>query len=338
VLHVLPHPGGGGEKYVDVLNEMDGYRFTRTYLAPIRKPPAWHVVRGLVDVSRRFRRHDIVHVHGEGASALCLPHLALRPSVVTLHGLHLLRRLDDARRHAAALNLKAVVRTADRTICVSGSEYEELHAVVGGIAAQRAVVIHNGARLVDAPNDAAREEVRSELDIAASETVGIWVGALDERRDPMTVVRAAERTPVAFLVVGDGPLRAEVERAANSFTRILGHREDVPRLLNAADFFVIASRREGLSFALLEAMAHGLPAVVSDVAENVEAVNGVGIFVENDDENGYVAAFRRLLENVDERKALGNAARRRAKELFDANDMITKTRATYDEVLAERAS
>src|SRR5580765_7689186 len=99
VLHVLPHPGGGGETYVNTLSEMDGYRFERTFLAPSAR--AADALRSLprsgIAVQLDARKHDVVHVHGEVAGAICLPSLALRPSVVTLHGLHLLRRVTGIR-------------------------------------------------------------------------------------------------------------------------------------------------------------------------------------------------------------------------------------------------
>jgi glycosyltransferase involved in cell wall biosynthesis len=338
VLHVLPHAGGGGETYVDLLSSMPGYRLTRLYLAPSRKPGLTNLARGLADVGRRVRAHDILHVHGEVAGALFLPLLAARPSVVTLHGLHLLRRLTGARRRAAELNLRAVVRAADRTICVSSAECEVLAAVVGRVGAARTVVVHNGARLPSSITTAERGRVREDLGLSTSELVGIWVGSLDERRDPLAVVRAAEQTGTSLLVVGDGPLRAQVEQAIDRHVRVLGHRNDVSRLLGAADFFVLMSQREGLSFALVEAMAHGLPAIVADIPENVEAVGDSGFAVPYGDEQAVAAVLGGVLRNRKERIALGDRARRRVAELFDADDMIARTRAVYDEVLAERGA
>src|SRR5687768_5485410 len=96
VLHVLPHPGGGGETYVDALARMDGYRFERAFLAPSARPAGARVeiVRRTVVVLRSARAYDVLHVHGEIASGLCLPGLATRPSVWTTHGLNLLRRVS----------------------------------------------------------------------------------------------------------------------------------------------------------------------------------------------------------------------------------------------------
>ena len=336
VLHVLPHAGGGGETYVDVLSSMAGYRFRRVYVAPKRKPNMREVAAGVAGLARLLRGYDLLHVHGEATAALCLPLLAARPSVVTLHGLHLLRRVGGLRRRAAALNLRAVLRAASRTICVSETEGEQLASVVGRAAMGRAVVIHNGAHVASPPTDAERAAVRSQLGIDESQPVAIWVGSLDERRDPLVTIRAAIRTSMPLLVVGDGPLRSEAARAAQPPIQVLGHRRDVPRLLAAADIFVLMSEREGLSFALLEAMAHGLPAIVADVPENVEAVADAGLAVPYGDEEAIVAALRRLAENGDERALLGERARRRVADLFDVEDMIAQTRAVYDEVLAER--
>ena len=334
VLHVLPHPGGGGERYVGLLDAMPGYRFDRVCLAPSATPSPSELGRGLVEAIRRARRHDLLHVHGEVASGLCLPMLATRPSVATLHGLHLVRRLSGLRETAAVLNLRAVLRAADRTICVSQSEHDELVRAVGSRAASRAVVIRNGVRLPYHADETGRAGARSELGVAESEVIAIWVGSLDERKDPLTAIRAAERAEVTLLVVGDGPLRPEVERAAGERARVLGHRSDVPRLLAAADLYVLTSRREGLSLSLLEAMAQGLAPIVTDLPENMEAIGDTVVVSSGVD--ALVAGLRRLAENPDERAALGKRAQQRVAELFHVDEMIARTRSCYDDVLRQR--
>ena len=338
VLHVLPHTGGGGDTYVDLLTDMDGYRVRRVYVAPKRKPSVREVAAGLIDLSRVLRGYDVLHVHGEATAALFLPVLAARPSVVTLHGLHLLRRVDGLARRAAALNLRAVVRAATRTICVSDTERGELVPVVGSAAAHRSLVIHNGAYPAARASAEERAAVRREFGLDSSQPVAIWVGSLDERRDPLVVIRAALATSTPLVMVGEGPLRGAAERAARPPIHVAGHRRDVPRLLAASDFFVLMSEREGLSFALLEAMAHGLPAIVADVTENLEAVGDSGIAVPYGDETALVAAFRRLVDDRTERAALGERARRRVAARFDAAEMVERTRAVYDEVLGDRAA
>jgi glycosyltransferase involved in cell wall biosynthesis len=319
VLHVLPHAGGGGDTYVDVLSSMPGYSFTRRYLAPQRKSGI--TARGIADALRALPSHDLLHVHGEGAAALLAPALAARKSVVTLHGLHLLRRVTGWQQRLATLNLRAVARAADMTICVSHAEENVLRANVN---THKTVVVHNGATAKTVPR----------ADLRLPTPVGIWVGSLDERRDPVAIARAAERAQTTVLFVGEGALRADVERAAGPHVRLLGQRNDVPNLLTAVDFFVLMSQREGLSFALLEAMAYGLPAIVTDIPENLEAIGQSGIAVPYGDEESVAEAMRQLAD-ADRRATLGERARQRAQELFSAEQMVARTRAIYDGVLAE---
>jgi glycosyltransferase involved in cell wall biosynthesis len=333
VLHVLPHPGGGGETYVDILGDLPGYHADRVHLAHSPRPRPHELLRGVGGAFRHASGHDLLHVHGEVAGGLCLPLLATRPSVVTLHGLNLVRRLSGPRGTVAALNLRAVLRAADRTICVSESEREELVRAVGPGVARRAVVIRNGVRLATRAGEDERAETRRTLGIAESEVVGIWVGSLEEHKDPLAAVRAAQEASVTLLVVGDGLLRPLVERAADERVHVLGQRSDVPRLLAAADLYVLTSRREGLSLSLLEAMAHGLPVVVSDLPENVEAIGDAGICVRPDD-GSFAAALRRLAADASERADVGARAAQRVSRFFGAAEMARRTRYVYDEVLA----
>jgi glycosyltransferase involved in cell wall biosynthesis len=323
VLHVLPHPGGGGETYVSALAGMEGYRAERIYLA---------------EVPWRLRAHDLLHVHGEVAAGCCLPGLLLRPSVVTLHGLHLLRRLEGARRRLAAANLRLIVRAATRTICVSQAEHSDLVETVGAHAARRSVVILNGVEPAAAPGAEERAARRTELAIPAGATVAAFVGALDGVKDPLTAVRAAAKAGVTLLVVGDGPLRAQFELAGGQGAdlRVLGRRQDVRRLLAAADVFLLPSRREGLSFALLEAMSLGLAPVVSDGPGNPEAVGDAGIVVPFGDVAGFAAALSRLRDDVAFRFQLSAKARARTLGNFSAERMLRETKEAYEAALAGR--
>jgi glycosyltransferase involved in cell wall biosynthesis len=313
---------------------MDGYVVTRVHLAPRLAGAVRHLPRGVAAAFAQARRHDLVHLHGEAAAALCLPLLATRQSVVTLHGLHLVRRLGGVRRTGAELSLRAVVRAADLTICVSETEHEQLTAIVGR-RSERIVVIRNGVLLPPPLDVDERAAIRRTLGLGNGDVAAIWVGSLDDRKDPLTAVRAAVESNVPLLVVGDGPLRAELERRAPPLVRVLGRRHDVPRLLAASDVFLHTARREGLALSLLEALAHGLPAVVADVPENAEAVGEAGIAVRTGDHGAFADALRRLAADATERAALGERARARAADRFDAATMVAATRNLYDDVLSD---
>src|SRR3954464_10375617 len=94
VLHVLPHPGGGAETYIDLLEGMEGYSHRRVPLSVARSR-----TQGVPSVLKRRReiRHlghsaDLVHVHGDMAAMIAAPGLRGEPLVITTHGLHRLRR------------------------------------------------------------------------------------------------------------------------------------------------------------------------------------------------------------------------------------------------------
>jgi glycosyltransferase involved in cell wall biosynthesis len=98
--------------------------------------------------------------------------------------------------------------------------------------------------------------------------------------------------------------------------RVLGYRNDAARLLEAADVFVLPSAREGQSFALLEAMSHGLPLVVADGSGNAETIGEAGLVYPFGDSQALAAALARLASDPAERARLGEAARARARAEF----------------------
>jgi glycosyltransferase involved in cell wall biosynthesis len=319
VLHVLPHAGGGGETYVRALARIEGYRAERTTLAGL---------------PFGLRPHALLHVHGEVAAGLCVAGLLLRPSVVTLHGLHFLRRCSGLQRRLATGNLRVVLRAATRVICVSRLEYAELVDTLGAHAARHASVVLNGVEPRPVASAADKAALRAELGLPADAVVAAFAATLDAVKDPLTAVSAAAQSGVALLVAGDGPLRAQVEAAAaqagGGQVRVLGQRTDTLRILAAADIFLLPSKREGLSFSVLEAMSQGLAPVVSDAPGNVEAVGDAGLVAPYGDAAGFAAALARLRDDADLRSQLGAKARTRVQREFSAERMLRETKAVYD--------
>jgi glycosyltransferase involved in cell wall biosynthesis len=314
---------------------MEGYLCEKAFLASGPRSGLAALVGGArAQVS--CRDHDLLHVHGEVAASLCLPSLALRPSVVTINGLHLLRRLGGWRRSVAEANLRLIIRAASATICVSESEAADVRGVVGESA--RLVLIRNGVAS-GRPSISERQKARAELGIETTEVAGLYLAALDPHKDPLVAARAAlearaDGASIVLLFAGDGPLRADVEALARGSRglRVLGFQPDPQGVLAAADFFVLPSRREGLSFSLLEAMSQGLPVIVSDAPGNRDAVRDAGIIVSAGDIGGFARAFRRLLSK-DERADLGARARALVIDRFSAGQMVRATRTVYEQIL-----
>lgn len=121
--------------------------------------------------------------------------------------------------------------------------------------------------------------VRRSLAIPPDAFVALCPAKLHWQKDHATLLRAVAEVPdVILLLAGDGPLRANLEALASELgiadrVRFLGWRADVGPLLESADVFVLASRFEGMSNSLMEAMAAGVPALVSRIPENTVLID-----------------------------------------------------------------
>jgi glycosyltransferase involved in cell wall biosynthesis len=283
-------------------------------------------------IARRARQFDVVQAHGDVAALLALPVLRSRPSVWTPAGLHLLRRVQGTRARVVRAGLRQVIAASGRVVC-SQTEADDL-APLAGRHRDKLLVVDNGVRLPPWPAPEERARARAELDLADDEVVALFLGQLEERKDPLTPLRATENVEgLTLLVAGDGPLRAELERHASASIRVLGHTDPKP-LLRAADLFVMPSWREGQSLAVLEAMANGLAMVVSDGAGNPEAVGDAGVIVPVRDVGAWTRELARLVADAAERIRLQQAARRRAEGRFSAERFRRDFEAIYDAVAA----
>ena len=336
MLHVLPHRGGGAETYVDLLERLDGFEHERVALSGGRTPlsAAVSLPRGYGAITRAAAAADLVHAHGDVAATLALALLRRGPSVVTTHGLHFLRRAQGARLVAAKRGFRAVARAVGCVLCTSVAERDELAALLGSDLAARLTVVHNG---VDVPSDAdlgARVAARTALGLGDDDVAALFLGELEARKAPLVAVAAARRAaaegaPLVLLVAGDGPQAAAVGASRSGVVRPLGFRRDPERLLAAADIFVLPSKREGLSFAVLEAMAAGLTMVVSDGPGNPEAVGEAGVVVPFGDVAELASALGALALDGARRERLGAAARERVQAQFSVERMLGGVSAAY---------
>ena len=199
----------------------------------------------------------------------------------------------------------------------------------------RATVIHNG---VDTerfqPRDGAWHNARRcELGIAAGVVVFCCVARLTEVKCPLVLVDAFARLHAQFpdvhlLLAGDGPMADEVRRKVDE-TGLSRHIDllgsvSVDDLLPACDVVVLASSSEGMSNALLEAMACGLPVVATAVGGNLQLVRpGInGVLVPAHDPAALAEAMLSLARDSGRRHELGERARRMVLEEFSSLRMI----------------
>jgi glycosyltransferase involved in cell wall biosynthesis len=235
---------------------------------------------------------------------------------------------------------RVIARRVDRVIAVSGDQAQAWLA--RGYPESRIVVISNGVETPLASDS--RAAVRRELGIPESAVVALLAARLRPEKRVPDFVRAVQlaREPhpeLIGLVAGDGPDRAAVEAAARGEdgVRLLGHRDDMPLLMHAADVFVLASQYEAVPMAILEAMAAGLPVLATDVG----AISGVvldgdtGLLVPVADPGAMAAALGRLAGDAGLRERMGAAGARRHVEQWHAERMIDGYARVLEELRSE---
>jgi glycosyltransferase involved in cell wall biosynthesis len=341
VLHVLPHPGGGAETYIDLLEGLEGYRHRRVVLSPtrsrLRGVPS--VLARQREIRRLARGADLVHVHGDMAAMLAAPGLRERPLVITTHGLHRLRRSTGAAGRLVRRRLASAVEASSRTICVARDERDDLAAALPTSLHERLVVVPNGVPVAVPATAEQRARARSELGLGDADVGVLFAGQLEERKDPLGAIAAveaarAEGAELVLLVAGAGPLEQEVQARAGAAVRALGHRDDLESLYAATDLFLLPSHREGMSFALLEAMAHGLAPVVADGTGNAETVGEAGVVFPVGDLGAMAAQLAEFAANPGDRARIGAAARERVRTELSLKRFLARTREQYEAATA----
>lgn len=183
-----------------------------------------------------------------------------------------------------------------------------------------------------------RSTLRKQFGFEDDEMVWVSVGHLSERKDPLAVIRAFRQAALKnaqLLFLGSGPLEADCRRAAEGCAQIgfAGRVDNVAEYLQAADGFVSASRAEGFPNAALEALACGLPCLLSDIPPHRELAERAGECIRLFSGSGAaeaVAGFQGLETDAD----LRGAARATAEEVFSAAAMSAQYQAVYRELLS----
>jgi glycosyltransferase involved in cell wall biosynthesis len=198
-----------------------------------------------------------------------------------------------------------------------------------------------------AVRQAARERLLRETGLPDTTRFVGAVGRLWPQKRYKDLIWAAELLrwphPDAHLVIlGEGPQRWRLQRYTRqigiaSHVHFLGPRNDVPSLLPALDCFWLASGYEGQSNALMEAMAAGLPVVVSDIPGNRDLVvdGESGLLVPPGNKSEFARRTRRLMDEPQFARRLGENARRRMADEFSLSRMIDRHAAMYRELAGE---
>lgn len=205
-------------------------------------------------------------------------------------------------------------------------------------------VIYNGIQLDGYAGDGAdaRERLRKEFNIPSDHIVVGCIANLNREvkrvdrfiRTASLVSESAKK--VSFLIIGDGYLKEELSRLADELnigdrTVFTGLRNDIPALLKTMDIGVLTSDSEGISNSILEYMAAGLPAVVTDVGGNPELIedNREGFLVSPERIEAIAYSVLKLVNDQKLRQTLGHNGKQKAYSIFSLENMVRATENYY---------
>jgi glycosyltransferase involved in cell wall biosynthesis len=331
-----------------LLESISTFRETDARIIPLTMRKIFWNPKSIVSLMRLIKRQrfDIVHVHSQEAGFI----------------VRFIARVAGAKRiiytpqctntsHANLFWLytyteKLFSHITDMIISVSGRDRKRI--IQWGIPAAKVMTINNGIDpdLAKEPPDI--DVMKQRLGLNGKQPIVMQVCRLSNQKNPLAFVKGAEliidEIPnVQFLLVGDGPLRGEVEEHIHALelqkkVHCLGWQDDAQKLLAIAEVVTLTSRWEGLPYVLLEAMAWSRPVVATAVNGCPEIVEDhvTGFLVSNGDLNSWVNSVIDLLEDSKKSKDMGRSGNRRLREKFSLEKMINQTEELYDRLSLEQ--
>jgi glycosyltransferase involved in cell wall biosynthesis len=275
------------------------------------------------------------HEFGMGVYGAVAARRAGSRHIITMHGG---RYYAERGRRRAALRWAA--RRSAALVAVSEATARDLRTTLR-LSDDAVQVVHNGIPF----REGNRSSLRSELALAADDLLIVAVGNLYPVKGHAVLLRAlgelrrsgtTASVPWRLAIAGRGEEEEKLRMLAADQgiadrVALLGFRKDVPDILAAADVFVMPSLSEGLPLALVEAMAAGLPVVVSDVGgvSEVAVAGREAILVPPGDPARLAAGVATLLRDSGARSALGTAAHERAVRDFSVSTMCEAYERLY---------
>jgi len=304
-------------------------------------------LRGILYVADKLRRESfsLLHTHDYKTDLLGLvaAKLARVPCVATVHGYVF---VSHRVRIYQMLDLLAL-RFFPRVITVSEELRRQLLAA--GLRGERVVTVHNAIDPVAFVSQGTQSIswLRQQLGIGQDQPLIAVVGRLIPGKGHRYFLEAAKqvlqaRPEARFLVVGEGPLRGELETmnvtlGIQHAVSFLGFRQDAAALMKASNLIVLSSLEEGLPVVLLEALALARPVVATAVGGVTEVVmhKETGLLVPPRDADELARAMLYLLDHPDEGARMGRKGQEVVARDFTVEAMAEKIATVYRQILTE---
>jgi len=287
---------------------------------------------------RNRASYDVVYFLMSGLHlATGLPAARLRriPILMKFSGSSLIRRMKDS--WLGRLELRFLNQWADHVLVLNEGMLDEADEV--GLDASRIAWMPNPVDVDEFRPPACEEKarLRREFHLPIGAPVVLFVGRLAPEKELSSLIAAfrevLDHRPDAILVLaGDGPSRAELESSA---TNLLGSSirftgmvpvNNVRLYMQASDVFALVSSLEGLPVSLIEAMAVGLPSVVSDIPANLQLIESGnhGLAVPVGDSHAIARSILTLIEDESGRRAMGASARAKVSAAYATESVVRR--------------
>lgn len=362
VFHLITRllKGGAEAKTIETVLGLDAYEFTVGFGAEydgaqvhrleqagiatkgfrsIRHYNPVTAVLAVGGVARYLRKEDFDLVHTHSTEAGIIGRFAASivdiPVVHTVHGVPFASDRNDLLERFVLGCERAAARRTDRLVANADAIAEDYLSRGIGYPGQYTTV-YSGIHL-----DAFRD-VPAAPDISGDAVRIVMVGRLADGKgfeDLLAAVDQLEQEQISVYLVGDGPLREELQHrirqsGLSDTVHMLGYRDDIPAILAACDVFVLPSYREGTPRVITEAMASGLPVIATNIAGIPEQVeDGTnGILFRPGEIGELVTALDRLVKSKSLRDEFGAASQERV-DRFSVETMLSDLDAVYRDVL-----
>ncbi len=290
-------------------------------------------------LARHLRRNHtaIAHAFDFYTNLTLIPSARLARVPVVIGSQRQLGDLLSATKFRAQM---AMFRWCDMVICNSHAAADRL--IYEGLPASKIAVIGNGL-----PPSAFGEATPALPRRPGLLRVGMIARMNTPAKNHALLLRAAARlrgkfADLEFVLVGDGPLRPELESEAEKLgirdhVLFLGDRQDIPAVLASLDLSALPSSSESLSNAIIESMAAGVPVIASKVGGNPELITeSLGSLVPPNDEQALSVAIERILRDAPLRNGLGRNAKQFAQANFTIDHMRRQHQQLYMELLEKK--
>ena len=372
-----PYLDGPGKVILGILKHLDRSRFAPSFVSIIKRPesacypsisdclegldiPYRHLNMSkpsdLVSPARiasflRRQQADVVHTHllrGNIYGRVAARMAGIKHVISTVHGKQWMDASPWVEWSADALD-KLTVGMASVVVAVSVEVRDNLTRQ-RGYRNREITVIPNGIDTAAYERTSSKRAAARRILCASGGNFVIgFVGRIDAEKNLFLLLdvmkRVFEERPEAVLViVGQGRLRRALAERVHGMglsgrVKLLGQRDDVPRLLSGFDAFFLPSRMEGHSLALCEAMAARLPCVTTPVGGTSVLIHQGknGLLVRPDDIDGMVEAVRKIMDDRKWAARMGRAARETVRAGFSEEIMSKRYQKLYCDTVAELA-